>query len=98
SQERGGAVQWPLAAKREGSTAGSSTPSGGSNEEKGTVRACCARRVLARLTRMWQSQVLSDERPSKRGSASSAAAQVSWTSSSACAGSPSSERARRNSP
>ena len=57
----------------------------GSGSATGTLRCSLLPVVLARFTRMRNSQVLSDERPSKFSSPRNTASQVSWTTSSATA-------------
>ena len=51
----------------------------------GTLRCSCAPAVLARLTRIRNSQVFNDDRPSKPSMPRTPPSQVSWTTSSATA-------------
>src|SRR5712691_2063977 len=74
----GGSAQPPSPPNRDGSTAGSGSATG-------TLRCSLLPVLLARFTRMRNSQVFSDERPSKFSRPRSAASQVSWTTSSATA-------------
>ena len=74
----GGSAQPPSPPNRDGSTAGSGSATG-------TLRCSLLPVLLARFTRMRNSQVFSDERPSKFSRPRSTASQVSWTTSSATA-------------
>src|ERR1700761_6840050 len=78
TQWRGGDIQAPAASKRERSTAGPASPIG-------RLRASPMPVLLARLTRIWSSQVLKEERPANPSSPRSTATQVSCTTSSATA-------------
>ena len=54
--------------------------------EKGTVRLSLTARLRARLPSIRNTQVFSDDRPSKRSSPLMTASHVSWTTSSATDG------------
>src|SRR5512133_4178991 len=89
-QRTGGAAHapapLPARTKRSGSTAANSpSVSSRASAAKGTERRSRSPRVRARLTRMLNTHVRSDERSSKRSSPRSAASQVSCTTSSATA-------------
>jgi len=68
----------PVSSNRDGSTAGSGSPTG-------TLRRSRAPVVLARFTRIRSSQVRNEERPSNPPSPRSTPSHVSWTTSSATA-------------
>src|SRR5690348_4064061 len=74
----GGSAQPPAPSNRAGSTAGSGSATG-------TLRCSLLPVVRARFTRIRNTQVFSDERPSNPSRPRSTASQVSWTTSSATA-------------
>src|SRR3954464_1829141 len=89
-QRTGGAAHAPAPVppptKRSGSTAANSpSVSSRASDANGTERRSRWPRVRARLTRMLNTQVRSEERSSKWSSPCSAASHVSWTTSSAMA-------------
>ena len=84
-----GAAQPPAASKRDWSTAGSAVPIAMLRRSRSPV-------VLARLTRMRNSQVRNEERSSKPPMPRTTPIQVSWTTSSATARLGTNEEASRS--
>src|ERR687887_2475525 len=89
-QRTGGAahspIELPSRTKRSGSTAANSpSVSSRASAANGTVRRSRSPRVRARLTRMLNTQVRSDDRPSKRSMPVSTPSHASCTTSSAAA-------------
>src|SRR2546429_5216438 len=71
-------------------------PSRGSSEDQVSVLASRAPRVLARLTRIENVHVRSDDRPSNFARPLSIPSQASWTTSSADCGLPTKDLATRS--